>query len=74
VHRCSSWPPARRRRVAPFSHAVEVDGWCFITGQMPTYPEDDGQPLAPDIEGQTTRGDGEPKDRAGRPSSSGWNM
>ena len=20
---------------APFSHAVEVDGWVFITGQMP---------------------------------------
>jgi reactive intermediate/imine deaminase len=33
--------------VAPFSHAVEVDGWVFITGQMPftgtsntsSYPE-----------------------------------
>ena len=21
--------------VAPFSHAVEADGWVFITGQMP---------------------------------------
>ena len=21
--------------VAPFSHAVEVDGWIFVTGQMP---------------------------------------
>ena len=21
--------------VAPFSHAVEVDGWVFLTGQMP---------------------------------------
>lgn len=21
--------------VAPFSHAVEVDGWLFVTGQMP---------------------------------------
>lgn len=21
--------------VAPFSHAVEVDGWVFVTGQMP---------------------------------------
>jgi len=29
--------------VAPFSHAVEVDGWVFITGQLPfagaDYPE-----------------------------------
>ena len=33
--------------VAPFSHAVEVDGWVFVTGQMPftgtandsNYPE-----------------------------------
>jgi reactive intermediate/imine deaminase len=39
--------------VAPFSHATEVDGWVFVTGQMPTYP---GQPQAaiPDgIEAQT---------------------
>ena len=41
--------------VAPFSHAVEVDGWCFITGQMPTWPDDDARPLPPDIEGQTKR-------------------
>ncbi len=47
--------PGAPTPVAQFSHAVEVDGWCFITGQMPTYPEDDGKPLAPDIEGQTTR-------------------
>jgi 2-iminobutanoate/2-iminopropanoate deaminase len=30
------------RPVAPFSHAVETDGWVFVTGQMPT------DPLAPD--------------------------
>jgi len=41
--------------VAPFSHAVEVDGWCFVTGQMPTYPDDDARPLAPDVEAQTVR-------------------
>ena len=41
--------------VAPFSHAVEFGGWCFVTGQMPTDPDDDARPLAPDIEGQTTR-------------------
>ena len=41
--------------VAPFSHAVESGGWCFVTGQMPTHPEDDSRPLAADIEGQTRR-------------------
>ena len=41
--------------VAPFSHAVESGGWCFVTGQMPTDPDDDSAALAPDIEGQTTR-------------------
>jgi 2-iminobutanoate/2-iminopropanoate deaminase len=41
--------------VAPFSHAVEADGWCFVTGQMPTYPGDEARPLASDIEGQTVR-------------------
>jgi reactive intermediate/imine deaminase len=41
--------------VAPFSHAVEVDGWIFVTGQMPTHPDDDSRPLAPDIESQTVR-------------------
>ncbi len=30
--------------VAPFSHAVEIDGWVFVTGQLPfnaahRYPE-----------------------------------
>ncbi len=41
--------------VAPFSHAVEADGWCFITGQMPTDPADDSLPLAPGIHEQTIR-------------------
>ena len=47
--------PGAPMPVAPFSHAVEVDGWCFITGQMPTWPDDDARPLPPDIEGQTRR-------------------
>jgi reactive intermediate/imine deaminase len=47
--------PGAPTPVAPFSHAVEADGWCFVTGQMPTYPDDDSRPLAPDIEGQTVR-------------------
>src|SRR5581483_9032127 len=41
--------------VAPFSHAVEVDGWLFVTGQMPTWPEDDAKPLPEGIEAQTRR-------------------
>ncbi len=31
--------------VAPFSHAVESDGWAFLTGQMPTDSDDDSKPL-----------------------------
>jgi len=41
--------------VAPFSHAVEVDGWVFLTGQMPTDPADDAAPLPAGIEAQTRR-------------------
>ncbi|HME25052.1 MAG TPA: RidA family protein [Acetobacteraceae bacterium] len=41
--------------VAPFSHAVEADGWVFLTGQMPTLPEDDSAPLPAGIEAQTRR-------------------
>ena len=41
--------------VAPFSHAVEVDGWVFLTGQMPTDPDEDAQPLPEGIEDQTRR-------------------
>lgn len=28
--------------VAPFSHAVETDGFVFVTGQMPDMPETPG--------------------------------
>jgi 2-iminobutanoate/2-iminopropanoate deaminase len=41
--------------VAPFSHATEADGWVFITGQMPTWPDDDSRPLPEGIEAQTRR-------------------
>ena len=47
--------PGAPTPVAPFSHAVEVDGWIFVTGQMPTWPDDDAKPLPTDIEGQTRR-------------------
>ena len=39
--------------VAPFSHAVECDGWLFVTGQMPfTGTANDG-PYPEGIEAQT---------------------
>jgi 2-iminobutanoate/2-iminopropanoate deaminase len=41
--------------VAPFSHAVACDGWLFVTGQMPTDPDDDSAPLPQGIEAQTRR-------------------
>lgn len=41
--------------VAPFSHAVECDGWIFLTGQMPTDPDDDNRPLPDGVEDQTRR-------------------
>jgi reactive intermediate/imine deaminase len=41
--------------VAPFSHAVEADGWVFVTGQMPTDPEQDAKPLPDGVEAQTRR-------------------
>jgi len=41
--------------VAPFSHAVEVDGFVFLTGQMPTLPDDDAAPLPNGIAAQTHR-------------------
>jgi reactive intermediate/imine deaminase len=41
--------------VAPYSHAVEADGWVFLTGQIPNDPEDDDRPLPDGIEAQTRR-------------------
>ncbi|MCP5151849.1 MAG: RidA family protein [Ectothiorhodospiraceae bacterium] len=43
------------RPVAPFSHAVEVDGWVLVTGQMPTDPDAADAPLPEGIEAQTRR-------------------
>ena len=39
--------------VAPFSHATEIDGWVFITGQMPTIPGAPDAPLPDGIAAQT---------------------
>lgn len=50
-HNFSSAPT----HVAPFSHAVESDGWIQITGQMPTDPDNDSAPLPKGVEAQTRR-------------------
>ena len=39
--------------VAPFSHAVEADGWIFVTGQMPNVAGDEDAVLPDGIEEQT---------------------
>jgi reactive intermediate/imine deaminase len=41
--------------VAPFSHAVEVDGWVFVTGQIPENPDREDDPLPAGVEAQTRR-------------------
>jgi len=50
-HNFSSAPT----HVAPFSHAVECNGWIQLTGQMPTYPDDDAKLLDEGIVAQTRR-------------------
>lgn len=50
-HLLSSAP----RPVAPFSHAVEADGWVLVTGQMPTDPADPDAALPEGIAAQTRR-------------------
>ncbi|HEY9065555.1 MAG TPA: RidA family protein [Burkholderiaceae bacterium] len=39
--------------VAPFSHAVESDGWVFVTGQMPFAGTSVDQPYPEGIAAQT---------------------
>ena len=42
--------------VAPvFSHATEADGWVFVSGQMPTDPDDAAAPLPKGAAAQTRR-------------------
>jgi len=43
------------RPVAPFSHVVEVDGWLFLTGQMPSHPGEPDRPLDEGVAAQTRR-------------------
>ena len=39
--------------VAPFSHAVEADGWVFVTGQMPFAGTSVEEPYPEGIDAQT---------------------
>lgn len=41
--------------VAPYSHAVETDGWVLVTGQLATEPGDDATSLPEGIEAQTVK-------------------
>ena len=47
--------PNAPKPVAPYSHAVEVDGFVFVTGQLATDPEDDSRPIPEGIEAQTRK-------------------
>ena len=47
--------PGAPTPIAPFRHAVEADGWVFVTGQMQTWPRDDDRPPPEGIEAQTRR-------------------
>jgi len=41
--------------VGPFSHAVRAGDYIFVTGQMPTLPDDPTKLVEGGIEAQTTR-------------------
>ena len=41
--------------VAPFSHAVECDGWIQLTGQMPTDTNDENESLLEGVAAQNSR-------------------
>ncbi len=41
--------------VAPYSHAVEIDGWLFLAGQVPSDLEYDPEAMPEGIEAQTRK-------------------
>lgn len=47
--------PGAPSPVAPFSHAVRTADFVFVTGQMPTDPQDADAPLPDGIAAQTRR-------------------
>ena len=48
-HMMAGGPPS----VAPYSHAVEADGWVFLTGQMPNRAGAPDAPLPDGVKAQT---------------------
>lgn len=47
--------PDGPKRVGPFSHAVRAGDYLFVTGQMPTLPDDPTKIIDGTIEDQTRR-------------------
>ena len=47
--------PGAPTPVAPFSHAVEADGWVHVTGQLANDPDDRNAGFPEGIEAQTRR-------------------
>ena len=47
--------PSGPTPVAPFSHAVRAGDYLFVTGQMPTMPDDPSKVVEGGIEAQTKR-------------------
>ncbi|MEM6491597.1 MAG: RidA family protein [Pseudomonadota bacterium] len=47
--------PIGPKPVGPFSHAVRANGFLFVTGQMPTAPDDPSKVVAGGIAAQTER-------------------
>ena len=47
--------PDAPKPVAPYSHAVEADGFVFVTGQLATDADDDARPMPAGIEAQTRK-------------------
>jgi 2-iminobutanoate/2-iminopropanoate deaminase len=41
--------------VATFSYAAEIEGWVFLTGQMPTWPQEPERALPTGVAAQTAR-------------------
>ena len=47
--------PGAPNPVTPYSHAVEANGFLFVTGQLATDPDDDELPLPEGVEAQTRK-------------------
>jgi len=51
------------KRVGPFSHAVKAGDFIFVTGQMPTLPDNPDVLVSNDVEEQTHPSNAEPYKR-----------